>query len=58
MALDSEVMPLYNLLREPKRLEVFEGGHVPPPARLISSDHGVVRRDARAGRPIAPAASS
>jgi hypothetical protein len=30
-------MPLYNLLREPKRLEVYEGGHVPPSARLISS---------------------
>ncbi|HEY0593880.1 MAG TPA: protein kinase [Thermoanaerobaculia bacterium] len=37
IAFDSEAMPLYNLLREPKRLEVYEGGHVPPPARMISS---------------------
>ena len=28
--LKSEAEPLYNLLREPKRLEVFNGGHVPP----------------------------
>ncbi|HEY0591711.1 MAG TPA: protein kinase [Thermoanaerobaculia bacterium] len=37
VAFDSEAMALYNLLPEPKRLEVFEGGHVPPPARMISS---------------------
>ena len=28
--LKSEAEPLYNLLREPKQLEVFSGGHVPP----------------------------
>ena len=28
--LKSEAEPFYNLLREPKRLEVFNGGHVPP----------------------------
>jgi formylglycine-generating enzyme required for sulfatase activity/dienelactone hydrolase len=29
--LKSDLEPLYRLLREPKRLEVYEGGHVPPP---------------------------
>lgn len=28
--LKSTAEPLYRLLREPKRLEIFEGGHVPP----------------------------
>lgn len=28
--LESQARPLFNLMREPKRLEVFEGGHVPP----------------------------
>jgi hypothetical protein len=28
--LKSDAEPLYKLLREPKRLEVFNGGHVPP----------------------------
>lgn len=28
--LASEAEPLFRLLRQPKRLEVFEGGHVPP----------------------------
>jgi len=28
--LKSEAEPLYKLLRKPKRLEVFNGGHVPP----------------------------
>jgi dienelactone hydrolase len=26
----SEIEPLYRLLRDPKRIEVYEGGHVPP----------------------------
>jgi pimeloyl-ACP methyl ester carboxylesterase len=29
--LTSEAEPLFALWREPKRLEVFEGGHVPQP---------------------------
>ncbi len=33
--LESTAMPLFNLLSEPKRLEVFEGGHVPTQQILI-----------------------
>ena len=29
-SLESEARPLFTLLREPKRLEIYEGGHVPP----------------------------
>lgn len=28
--LDTMAMPLFRLLREPKRLEIYEGSHVPP----------------------------
>lgn len=33
--LESEARPLFNLLREPKRLEVFDGGHVPSQQVLV-----------------------
>ena len=33
--LESTAEPLYGLLHEPKRLDVFEGGHVPPPNLAI-----------------------
>ena len=33
--LKSEALPLYKLLREPKRLELFEGGHRPPLEILV-----------------------
>ena len=30
VALKTQAEPLFKLLREPKRLVVFEGGHIPP----------------------------
>lgn len=34
-ALKSEAEPLFRLFREPKRLEIFEGGHIPPQEIMI-----------------------
>lgn len=28
--LESEAVPLFRLFKEPKRLQIYEGGHVPP----------------------------
>jgi hypothetical protein len=33
--LKSQAEPLFRLLREPKRLEIFESGHIPPPEVYI-----------------------
>jgi hypothetical protein len=30
VALKTEAEPLYKLLREPKRLVLYDGGHIPP----------------------------
>lgn len=33
--LESHAEPLFRLLREPKRMQIYEGGHVPPPEIAI-----------------------
>jgi eukaryotic-like serine/threonine-protein kinase len=35
LSLKTEAEPLYKLLREPKRLVVYEGGHIPPQLELL-----------------------
>lgn len=35
LSLSAEVEPLYRLFRSPKRLEVFDGGHIPPIAAWL-----------------------
>ncbi len=33
--LESRAKPMFNLFREPKRLQLYEGGHIPPQDVLV-----------------------
>ena len=38
--LETNARPLFDLMREPKRLVIYDGGHVPTPEVLIPTLNG------------------
>jgi len=40
LSLKTEAEPLYKLLREPKRLVLYDGGHVPPFEFFVTTING------------------
>ena len=40
LSLKTEAEPLYKLLPEPKRLVLYEGGHVPPFEFMVTTMNG------------------
>jgi formylglycine-generating enzyme required for sulfatase activity len=43
-AFKTEAEPLFKLLSEPKRLELYDGGHIPPPTQLVPAVNGFLDR--------------
>jgi len=43
-AFKTEAEPLFKLLSEPKSLEIYDGGHIPPPTHLVPAVNGFLDR--------------